>query len=105
MAMTRNDEMMRVLDNINARIKFFRWIDMDARRAATQGEHRDILAAIRAREPGLAADRMGQHIAVRLDQITSAIKEGYSRIYLSGDDEKLPLSVIGSDNNKGGRNG
>ncbi len=102
MAMSRNDEMMRVLDNINARIKFFRWVDMDARRAATQGEHRDILAAIRARDPDLAAKRMGQHITVRLDQITAAIKEGYSRIYLSDDADELgqPVSEPGLE---GGR--
>ena len=105
MAMARNDEMMRVLDNINARIKFFRWVDMDTRRATTQGEHRDILAAIQAREPDLAAERMGQHITVRLDQITAAIKEGYSRIYLSGVGDELPQAVAGLDGEKLGSNG
>ena len=84
MAMTRNAEMQRVLRNVNARIKFFRWIDMEQRRNETQGEHRQILAALRARNPDLAAERMRRHIERRLDQITEAIKEGYSRIYLSG---------------------
>ena len=84
MAMIRNAEMLRVLRNVNARIKFFRWIDMERRRAETQGEHRQILAALRARNPDLAAERMGRHIERRLDQIAAAIKEGYARIYLSG---------------------
>ena len=84
MAMVRNAEMLRVLRNVNARIKFFRWIDMDRRRKETQSEHRLILEALRQRDPDLAAERMHRHIERRLDQITSAIKEGYSRIYLSG---------------------
>ena len=84
MAMVRNAEMLRVLRNVNARIKFFRWIDMEQRRKETQSEHGLILAALRERDPELAAERMGRHIERRLDQITAAIKEGYSRIYLSG---------------------
>ena len=84
MAMTRNAEMQRVLRNVNARIKFFRWIDMEQRRGETQGEHRQILAALRERNSDLAAERMRRHIERRMDQITEAIKEGYSRIYLSG---------------------
>jgi DNA-binding GntR family transcriptional regulator len=84
LAMVRNAEMLRVLRNVNARIKFFRWIDMEQRRTETQSEHGLILAALRERDPELAAERMGRHIERRLDQITAAIKEGYSRIYLSG---------------------
>jgi len=83
MALSRNKEMARVLDNVNARIKFFRWVDMDARRTETQGEHRQIVEALQARDADLAARLMDTHIAKRLDQITSAIKESYSRIYLA----------------------
>jgi DNA-binding GntR family transcriptional regulator len=82
MALTRNAEMARVLANVNARIKFFRWIDMDTRRIETQHEHRAILAALRARDAACAARRMEAHISHRLDRITAAIKEGYSRIYV-----------------------
>jgi len=83
MALTRNAEMARILANINARIKFFRWIDMDTKRKATQSEHRAILEALRARDADVAARHMEDHIARRLDQITAAIKEGYSRIYMN----------------------
>ena len=82
MSMTRNAEMIRVLKNVNARIKFFRWIDMESRRDSTQIEHRQVLDAIRQRDPDLAAERIGAHIVRRMDQITTACKEGYSRIYL-----------------------
>ena len=84
MDLTRNAEMRRILRNVNARIKFFRWIDMERRRGETQDEHRMILAALRERNADLCAERMRRHIERRLDQITGAIKEGYSRIYLSG---------------------
>lgn len=82
MSMTRNAEMIRVLENVNARIKFFRWLDMESRRDSTQIEHRQILDAIRQRDSGLAAECVGAHIARRMDQITEACKVGYSRIYL-----------------------
>jgi len=83
MALSRNKEMTRVLDNVNARIKFFRWVDMDSRRTETQGEHRKIVSAIQDRDSDLAAKLMGAHISRRLDQITTAIKESYSRIYMA----------------------
>jgi len=82
MALSRNMEMSRTLKNINARIKFFRWADMDSRRENTQTEHRAILQALQVRDADLAARHMHAHITRRLDQITAAIKESYSRIYL-----------------------
>jgi DNA-binding GntR family transcriptional regulator len=79
---TRNSEMTRVLKNVNERIKFFRWIDMDNRRNETQHEHRNILQAICARDADTAGELMQQHITRRQDQITAAVKEGYARIYM-----------------------
>jgi DNA-binding GntR family transcriptional regulator len=82
MALSRNMEMSRTLENINARIKYFRWVDMDSKREGTQQEHRAIVQALMARDANLAARRMETHITRRLEQITAAIKESYSRIYL-----------------------
>ena len=82
MALSRNMEMCRTLKNINARIRYFRWVDMDSKREQTQHEHRAIIQALMARDVDLAAQHMNVHIARRLDQITAAIKESYSRIYL-----------------------
>jgi len=83
MMFARNAEMLQLLRNLNDRIRFFRWIDMDTRRQRTQNEHRAVLEAIRCREPDRAAAAMEGHISRRLDEITGGIKEGYSRIYLS----------------------
>ena len=83
MTLGRNSEMKRTLENINARIRYFRWVDMDSKRKSTQGEHRNIVDAILARDTDLAVALMNNHIQRRLDQITSAVKESYSRIYLA----------------------
>ena len=81
MALSRNKEMDRALHNINARIRFFRWVDMDSRRTETQSEHMAVVRALQARDADLAAGHMKVHIERRLDQISAAIKESYFRIY------------------------
>jgi DNA-binding GntR family transcriptional regulator len=83
MQLSDNDEMVAVLRNINSRIRFVRWIDMDRiSRRATQAEHREIVERLKARnEPGCLA-AIEKHIDRRQDQITSAIREGIAHIYM-----------------------
>lgn len=81
--LSRNTEILHILQNINERIRFCRWIDMEhGRRANTQREHADVLGALRARDAELSARVMEAHIARRLDQIVTVIREGYARIYM-----------------------
>ena len=81
--LSRNGEMLRILQNINARIRFCRWIDMEnGRRTTTQSEHAGMLVALRSRDGARAAEAMNSHIARRLDQIVDVIREGYARIYM-----------------------
>jgi DNA-binding GntR family transcriptional regulator len=82
MALSRNTQMIRTLENINARIKYFRWVDMDSKRRETQSEHRAIVEALMARDAEQAVAHMNEHISRRLDQITAAVKESFSRINL-----------------------
>jgi DNA-binding GntR family transcriptional regulator len=82
-ALSRNGELLRILQNINARIRFCRWIDMEnGRRSTTQGEHAGVLAALKARDAKKCAEAMNSHISRRLDQIVDVIREGYARIYM-----------------------
>jgi len=83
--LTGNRELVRTLKNINARIRFFRWVDMEERRPRTQGEHREILAAIQAREKDKAVQLMEVHIERRSDEIADALKECYAKLFLDGD--------------------
>lgn len=84
MTMSGNPEMLRVLRNVNARIHFVRWIDMErGDRHVTQNEHREVLLALKARNEEACVALLERHINRRLDQITSALKEGYAQIYVS----------------------
>lgn len=82
---TGNDEILRTLRNLNARIRFFRWIDMEARRDRTQGEHRAILGAIAGRDPQQAARLIDGHIERRRDEIAEAVKECHARLFVEDD--------------------
>jgi DNA-binding GntR family transcriptional regulator len=83
MAMSNNAEMLRVLRNVNARIRFVRWIDMDSiNRSNTQAEHRAVVKGLKARDEEACVSVLEKHIDRRLDRITSAIKEGYAQIYM-----------------------
>jgi DNA-binding GntR family transcriptional regulator len=86
MALSGNDEMLRVLRNLNGRIRFVRWIDMEnGRRNTTQSEHLAIIDAVAARNAPRAVALLNGHIERRLDQIVAVIREGYARIYMDRD--------------------
>jgi DNA-binding GntR family transcriptional regulator len=77
-----NGEMLRSLQQIDARIRFVRWIDMRGRRDVTQGEHRAILDCIKARDPARGCALMETHVQRRLEQIVERVRESYARIYV-----------------------
>lgn len=82
MTLSGNQEMLRILRNINARIRFVRWIDMEkGRRAITQDEHAAVCNALKRRDANTCVTMLQDHITHRLDQITDVIGEGYLRIY------------------------
>jgi DNA-binding GntR family transcriptional regulator len=81
-SLTGNAETLRVLQNVNSRVRFLRWIDMDCRRQGTQAEHFAILDAVKAGDAGEAASLLERHIHRRLDQVVDAVKESYARIYI-----------------------
>lgn len=82
--LTGNKELVHTLRNINARIRFFRWVDMEERRPRTQSEHRAILAAIQSREKNRAVHLMEAHIERRSDEIADALKECYAKLFIEG---------------------
>lgn len=85
---TGNAELLRMLGSINARIHFFRWVDMHGRRDSTQSEHRALVDAIRERDSARAAEVARIHITRRQDQIVEVIREGYARLFM-GDGPKV----------------
>ncbi|WGF88086.1 GntR family transcriptional regulator [Marinivivus vitaminiproducens] len=81
-SLSGNGEMAQILGNINARIRFVRWIDMGNRRCVTQRQHQDLVDAITARDANRGQAVIRAHIGLRMDQIIAAIREGYARIYV-----------------------
>lgn len=80
--LARNKEYFKALSNVNARIRYVRWIDMrDGRRPYTQSEHLAIVAAVKARDPDKVVALLEQHISRRQDQITEVVKLGFAEIY------------------------
>lgn len=78
-----NDELRRMLDELNARIRFVRWINMEKiGRGKTQAEHAEILAALRDKDLDAAQARMRSHISQRTMQIKESITAGLARIFL-----------------------
>jgi DNA-binding GntR family transcriptional regulator len=82
MGLNGNVEMLRVLQNVNSRLRYFRWIDMAGRRHTTQGEHRAVLEAVRRSDAEGAVLLLEEHIHHRLDQVVEAVKESYTRLYV-----------------------
>ncbi len=83
--LTGNEEMVRALKSINARIHYFRWIDMqNGRRRRTQQEHMRIVKALKSRDTRAAVELVEGHISSRLDRIVDVIRMGYAEIYMRG---------------------
>ena len=86
-AMSGNAELHRMLSQINERIRFIRWIDMEnVGRDSTQKEHRAIVEALAGEDPDMAERLLTEHIALRREQIVDAIKQGLARIYIPAEE-------------------
>jgi DNA-binding GntR family transcriptional regulator len=86
--MARNAELRRLLANLNERIRFVRWLDMEAvGRDSTQREHQALLDALARGDATAAQHCLGEHIALRREQVVDAITRGLARIYMQGEFE------------------
>ena len=80
--LTGNTEMLNCLKNINGRIQYVRWVNMDGRRSETQAQHMEIIQRLRARDLAGSVQLMKDHIAQRMDQIIEKVERCYGRIYI-----------------------
>ena len=80
--LTGNKEMLHCLKNINGRIQYVRWVNMDGRRTETQAQHMEIIQKLRARDVDGSVQLMKDHIAHRMDQIIEKVERCYGRIYI-----------------------
>lgn len=80
--MAKNQELERILANVNARIRYVRWIDMSERRGITPAAHVRIVEALAARNETLAVDELRSHIGKRSEEATEAVRTAYSQLYV-----------------------
>jgi DNA-binding GntR family transcriptional regulator len=86
-ALSGNAELSRLLRNLNDRIRYVRLIDLRRKRAAEtrpagHRAHRDILAALAARDEGRADAALRGHIERRREQATEAVRIAFSQLYV-----------------------
>ena len=77
-ALSRNEEMVSTLENINARIRFVRWLDMESRYGRTRDHYQAIVEAVLKRDPNRAAMLMATNIERRMDEIAAVVNRGHS---------------------------
>uniref|UniRef100_UPI0039F07D00 GntR family transcriptional regulator n=1 Tax=Bordetella sputigena TaxID=1416810 RepID=UPI0039F07D00 len=81
-ALAGNLEMSRVLDNINARIQFVRWIDVGApTRRATHHDHNAIIDALARRDLDACTALLKKHIGRRQDEIVEAAHARVAQLF------------------------
>lgn len=85
--LSRNDELVRLLENVAGRIQYIRVIDLQSLSekqgapAITTEPHSRILACVKAGDEEKAAREMNAHISRRLEEVTQNVRMAYSRIY------------------------
>ncbi|MGY9046020.1 hypothetical protein P775_25105 [Puniceibacterium antarcticum] len=83
-----NGELLKLLENINARIHYIRLIDLQAMSEQRGGQdldnqsHERIVAAMRARDRIAASQQVRDHIEERLSEVTNNVKRAFSQIYV-----------------------
>lgn len=83
-----NSELLRMLDNLNDRIRYVRMIDLRGLQRASAGRgdmlaaHRRILAAVALRDADTATQSMRSHIERRREEATEAVRAAYAQLYV-----------------------
>ncbi|MGU7782292.1 GntR family transcriptional regulator [Burkholderia sp. PU8-34] len=80
-ALSGNNEMVRALYGVNARIHFVRWVDLEQRGHDAFAEHLEILDAIEARDAQRCRELTETHITCRMEEITKVVDAGVVKLF------------------------
>jgi DNA-binding GntR family transcriptional regulator len=80
-ALSGNNEMVRVLYGINSRIHFVRWVDLEQRGHDAFSEHLEILDAIEARDIARCRALTESHITCRMEEIAKVVDAGVVKLF------------------------
>ncbi len=97
MRLARNKELLRLLTNLNDRVRYIRLIYLKGQLIVVESEsnppeisaHRKIVNAMLARDTGRATTEMRKHIESRRTDAAQAVRIAYSQLYVP--DEALEL--------------
>ncbi|MFK7855012.1 MAG: GntR family transcriptional regulator [Granulosicoccus sp.] len=89
-ALSGNQEFIRLLVNLNGRIRFIRLMDFERMRKNSNekctnpvrlADHRTIVSALELRDVEAALKAMRGHIQLRLAEATLAVRDAYAQLY------------------------
>jgi DNA-binding GntR family transcriptional regulator len=80
--LSQNSELIRILNNLNDRVRFIRTIDLEEHRVVTPQNHMDIIDAMIDGHFNDAVNRMQAHIVRSSEEATDAVRKAYARIYV-----------------------
>lgn len=80
--LSENAELIRILNNLNDRVRFIRTIDLEKRRVVTPQNHMAIINAMIAGDTTRAVHNMQSHIVRSSEEATEAVRQAYARIYV-----------------------
>jgi DNA-binding GntR family transcriptional regulator len=80
-ALSGNNEMVRALYGINARIHFVRWVDLEQRGHDAFAEHLDLLDALESRDVMRCRALVETHITWRMEEITKVVEAGVVKLF------------------------
>jgi len=94
--LSHNDELLRMLGNLNGRIRYVRSVNLKTIHATDRSErsqtrlsaHRRISVAIIARDPDAAGAEMRRHIERRWEEATEAVRIAYAQIYVPDEPQR-----------------
>ncbi|MGR3623238.1 GntR family transcriptional regulator [Pseudophaeobacter sp.] len=87
-----NNELLRMLKNLNGRIRYIRLIDLKRMRDQADGRapgdvsaHRRVLEALATRNAAAAVEALRSHIEKRREEATEAVRIAFSQLYVPED--------------------
>lgn len=92
--LSKNEELVRMLENLNGRIRYVRLIDLKAMhsrtpvatgKGASLAAHRQIAVALIRRDVVQATTAMRNHIERRREEATEAVRRAYAQLYVPAD--------------------
>ncbi len=81
-ALSKNAEITRTLQLINARIHFVRWVDLEERKHDVYDEHLELTQALIERDGVKALTILDTHISMRMEEVVKVIQAGVMKLYV-----------------------